>query len=78
MKIFKFLIGLFVGVLLLVVYVQQFIVIKFSYVVVNDIFKGKVVEMFVKKVVELIKGWVKVEVYVNLILYKDKEEMEVL
>ena len=54
------------------------IVIKFSHVVAVDTPKGKASEFFAKKAAELTKGKVKVEVYANSALYKDKEEMEAL
>lgn len=57
---------------------QQPIVIKFSHVVAADTNKGKSAEYFRKLVDERTKGAVKVEVYHNSILYKDKEEMEAL
>jgi len=57
---------------------QQPIVIKFSHVVAVDTPKGKAAEFFAKKAAELTKGRVKVEVYPNSQLYKDKEEMEAL
>ena len=78
MKISKLLIGLFAGALSLAVYAQEPIVIKFSHVVAIDTPKGKAAEMFAKKAAELTKGRVKVEVYANSTLYKDKEEMEAL
>lgn len=53
-------------------------IIKFSHVVAADTPKGKASEYFAKKVAELTKGRVKVEVYANSALYKDKEEMEAL
>lgn len=53
-------------------------VIKFSHVVAQDTPKGKAAEFFAKKADELTKGKVKVEVYANSALYKDKEEMEAL
>ncbi len=53
-------------------------VIKFSHVVAQDTPKGKAAEFFAKKAGELTKGKVKVEVYANSALYKDKEEMEAL
>jgi len=56
----------------------QPIVIKFSHVVAADTPKGKASEFFAKKAAELTKGAVKVEVYANSALYKDKEEMEAL
>lgn len=53
-------------------------IIKFSHVVAADTPKGKASEYFAKKAAELTKGRVKVEVYANSALYKDKEEMEAL
>lgn len=57
---------------------QQPIVIKFSHVVATDTPKGLAAEYFKKKAEEYTKGKVKVEVYPNSTLYKDKEEMEAL
>jgi tripartite ATP-independent transporter DctP family solute receptor len=57
---------------------QQPIVIKFSHVVAHDTPKGLAAEFFAKRAGELSKGKVKVEVYANSTLYKDKEEMEAL
>ena len=54
------------------------IVIKFSHVVANSTPKGKAADFFAKRADELTKGKVKVEVYPNSSLYKDKEEMEAL
>ncbi len=54
------------------------IVIKFSHVVAADTNKGKSAEYFKRLVEERARGAVKVEVYANSILYKDKEEMEAL
>ena len=54
------------------------IVIKFSHVVANNTPKGKASDFFAKRAAELTKGKVKVEVYPNSSLYKDKEEMEAL
>ncbi|MEW5728563.1 MAG: TRAP transporter substrate-binding protein [Pseudomonadota bacterium] len=56
----------------------QPIVIKFSHVVAPDTPKGKAAEMFKKLAEERTKGRVKVEVYPNSQLYKDKEELEAL
>ena len=78
MKISKLLLGLFAGALSLAAFADQPIVIKFSHVVAADTPKGKAAEMFAKKAAELTKGKVKVEVYANSTLYKDKEEMEAL
>ena len=57
---------------------QAPIVIKFSHVVANDTPKGKASEFFAKRAAELTKGKVKLDVYANSTLYKDKEEMEAL
>ena len=57
---------------------QQPIVIKFSHVVTPDTPKGKAAEYFKKLAEERTKGKVKVEVYPNSQLYKDKEEVEAL
>ncbi|HCZ17531.1 MAG TPA: TRAP transporter substrate-binding protein [Accumulibacter sp.] len=54
------------------------IVIKFSHVVANDTPKGLGADFFAKRAGELTKGKVKVEVYGNSTLYKDKEELEAL
>lgn len=54
------------------------ILIKFSHVVAVDTPKGKASEFFAKRAAELTGGKVKVEVYPNSTLYKDKEEMEAL
>ena len=54
------------------------IVIKFSHVVAVDTPKGQAAEFFKKRAEELTRGQVKVEVYSNSTLYKDKEEMEAL
>ncbi len=78
MKISNLLVGLFACAVSLGAYAQQPIVIKFSHVVAADTPKGKAAEMFAKKAAELTGGKVKVEVYANSTLYKDKEEMEAL
>jgi C4-dicarboxylate-binding protein DctP len=57
---------------------QTPIVVKFSHVVANDTPKGKASDFFAKRAAELTGGKVKVEVYANSTLYKDKEEMEAL
>src|SRR5437667_936264 len=57
---------------------QSPIVIKFSHVVAQDTPKGKGAEYFKKLAEERTKGKVKVEVYANSTLYKDKEEVEAL
>jgi C4-dicarboxylate-binding protein DctP len=57
---------------------DQPIVIKFSHVVAADTPKGKAADFFAKRAAELTEGKVKVEVYPNSSLYKDKEELEAL
>ncbi|WP_292937986.1 TRAP transporter substrate-binding protein [Noviherbaspirillum sp.] len=57
---------------------QAPIVIKFSHVVANDTPKGKGADRFKELAEKLTNGRVKVEVYPNSTLYKDKEEMEAL
>jgi TRAP-type C4-dicarboxylate transport system, periplasmic component len=54
------------------------IVIKFSHVVAQDTPKGKAAEKFKALAEQYTNGAVKVEVYANSTLYKDKEEMEAL
>jgi C4-dicarboxylate-binding protein DctP len=57
---------------------QQPIVIKFSHVAAADTPKGQAAEQFKKLAEERTRGRVKVEVYPNSTLYKDKEELEAL
>jgi C4-dicarboxylate-binding protein DctP len=57
---------------------QQPIVIKFSHVAAADTPKGQAAEQFKKLAEERTHGRVKVEVYPNSTLYKDKEELEAL
>lgn len=57
---------------------QTPIIIKFSHVVAQETPKGKGAEFFKKRAEELTKGKVKVEVYHNSTLFKDKEEMDAL
>lgn len=81
MKIRSMLLGLSicsVSLLPLGAFAQQPIVIKFSHVVAANTPKGKAAEFFAAKAGELTKGRVKVEVYPNSTLYKDKEEIEAL
>ena len=54
------------------------IIIKFSHVVANETPKGQAANYFKKLAEERTKGRVKVEVYPNSQLFKDKEEMEAL
>jgi len=61
-----------------VAFAQAPIVIKFSHVVAVDTPKGKGAERFKELAEKATKGRVKVEVYPNSTLYKDKEEMEAL
>ncbi len=76
MKTSQLLVGLLLGCAALAASAQT--VIKFSHVVAVDTPKGKAAEFFAKKATELTKGKVKVEVYANSALYKDKEEIEAL
>ncbi len=78
MKMRTLVIGLAAATLSLAAFAQQPIVIKFSHVVAADTPKGKGAEFFKAKAEEMTKGRVKVEVYANSTLYKDKEEMEAL
>lgn len=57
---------------------EEPIVIKFSHVVASDTPKGKAAERFAQLADEKTQGRVKVEVYPNSTLYKDKEEVEAL
>src|SRR5580692_3589704 len=57
---------------------QAPIVIKFSHVVAADTPKGKAAEKFKELAEKYAAGKVKVEVYPNSTLYKDKEELEAL
>jgi C4-dicarboxylate-binding protein DctP len=54
------------------------IIIKFSHVVASDTPKGKAAEKFKELAEQRTNGRVKVEVYPNSTLYKDKEEVEAL
>ena len=57
---------------------QQPIIIKFSHVVASDTPKGKGADKFKELAEKYTDGKVKVEVYPNSALYKDKEELEAL
>lgn len=59
-------------------FAQTPIVIKFSHVVSVDTPKGKAAERFKELAEKATKGRVKVELYPNSTLYKDKEELEAL
>ncbi len=57
---------------------EQPILIRFSHVVASDTPKGKAAERFKELAEQFTAGRVKVEVYPNSRLYKDKEELEAL
>ncbi|MFY9955087.1 TRAP transporter substrate-binding protein [Bradyrhizobium sp.] len=57
---------------------QSPVVIKFSHVVASDTPKGKAAEKFKELAEKYTDGKVKVEIYPNSTLYKDKEELEAL
>jgi C4-dicarboxylate-binding protein DctP len=78
MKFHTLIAGLAAATFSLAAFAQAPIVIKFSHVVAADTPKGKASEYFAKRAGELTQGKVKVEVYANSALYKDKEEMEAL
>jgi len=59
-------------------FAQQPIIVKFSHVVTNDTPKGKGALKFKELAEKYTNGKVKVEVYPNSTLYKDKEEMDAL
>jgi len=74
--------SVFVGLLLAATtslsFAAEVITIKFSHVVARDTPKGQAADLFAQKAAEYTGGKVKVEVYPNSTLYKDKEEMEAL
>lgn len=79
MKIAKLLCAAAVGCLMASpVWAQDQIVIKFSHVVAPETPKGKGAEKFKQLAEAATAGKVKVEVYPNSQLYKDKEELEAL
>ena len=78
MKLSNLVIGLAALALSGPTYAEQPIEIKFSHVVAQDTPKGKGAEYFKKLAEERTNGRVKVEVYPNSQLYKDKEELEAL
>lgn len=78
MRIRSVVLGLLLGSLSMLACAQKAITIKLSHVVAADTPKGKASDFFAKRAAELTKGQVKVEVYPNSQLYKDKEEMEAL
>lgn len=59
-------------------FAQAPIVIKFSHVVASDTPKGHAAERFKELAEKATKGRVKVDIYPNSQLYKDKEELEAL
>ncbi|HEX9181075.1 MAG TPA: TRAP transporter substrate-binding protein [Burkholderiales bacterium] len=78
MKLYSTLLGAVLLALCGTAFAQAPIVIKFSHVVAVDTPKGKAAEKFKQLAEERTKGKVKVEVYPNSQLYKDKEEVEAL
>jgi len=78
MKLTALCVALFAAALPFAAPAQQPIIIKFSHVVAADTPKGNAAVFFKKLAEERTKGKVKVEVYPNSSLYKDKEEMEAL
>jgi C4-dicarboxylate-binding protein DctP len=78
MKLRHLVVGLLSAGFAMAALAQTPMVIKFSHVVAQDTPKGKASEFFAKRAGELTGGKVKVEVYANSTLYKDKEEMEAL
>lgn len=57
---------------------QQPVIIRFSHVVAVDAPKGQAAEFFKRRAEELTSGRVKIEVYADSTLYKDREEIEAL
>lgn len=78
MKACQLVAGLLAAVLSSGAFAQQPIVIKFSHVVATDTPKGKASVFFAAKAEELTEGKVRVEVFANSVLYKDREELEAL
>ena len=78
LKIAAVLVGAALGLSSVVAHAAGEIVVKFSHVVAVDTPKGKAAEYFKKLAEERTKGKVKVQVYPNSQLYKDKEELEAL
>jgi C4-dicarboxylate-binding protein DctP len=70
--------ALCIGATSAVIAADEPIVIKFSHVVAADTPKGKAADFFAQRAAELTGDKVKVEVYPNSALYKDKEELEAL
>ncbi|MCB1958151.1 MAG: TRAP transporter substrate-binding protein [Rhodocyclaceae bacterium] len=78
MKIRAAIAGLLAAGLVAVAQAAEPVVIKFSHVVADDTPKGKGAAKFKELAEQYTQGAVKVEVYANSTLYKDKEEMEAL
>ncbi|MEP7208307.1 MAG: DctP family TRAP transporter solute-binding subunit, partial [Casimicrobiaceae bacterium] len=78
MRLRQLVVGVCAAGFALVASAQQPIVIKLSHVVAQDTPKGKASEFFAKRAGELTNGKVKVEVFANSTLFKDKEEIEAL
>jgi C4-dicarboxylate-binding protein DctP len=78
MKRFHVIAGLAAALFALPAAAQAPIVIKFSHVTTSDTPKGKGADQFRRLAEERTGGRVKVEVYPNSSLYKDKEELEAL
>lgn len=78
MKLIRFAVCALAGALVTPALAAEPIVIKFSHVVAPNTPKGKAADKFKQLAEERTKGAVKVEVYPNSQLYKDKEELEAL
>jgi C4-dicarboxylate-binding protein DctP len=78
MRAVAFVLALTAAVLATEAIAQEQIVIKFSHVVASDTPKGRGAERFKQLAEEYTNGRVKVEVFPNSQLYKDKEEVEAL
>ncbi len=78
MKLASLFSALALGVAVFTAQAAEPIVIKFSHVVAPDTPKGRAAEYFKKLAEERTNGRVKVEIYPNSQLYKDREEMEAL
>ncbi|CAG4882980.1 C4-dicarboxylate-binding periplasmic protein DctP [Georgfuchsia toluolica] len=78
MKLYAFVATFITACLSFAAYADQPIIIKFSHVVAVDTPKGKAAVYFKRLAEEKTKGRVRVEVYPNSQLYKDKEELEAL
>jgi C4-dicarboxylate-binding protein DctP len=78
MKLRTLIAGLSAAFAMTAAFAEQPIIIKFSHVTTSDSPKGKAGEYFRKIMEERTKGKVKVELFPNGTLYKDKEEVEAL